>query len=255
LNEAARAGHAPPGRLEGWRLNIGAISPAPVMSRFIREFHEVVPDGVDITTVTLSTRQIADVDLKEAATGIEHAALQLAAYDVDLIYLIGVPPIVLHEPGFDRVVIDRIAQASGLPALTDITGVMTALSHLGIRTLALATPFEDIVNERIERHLAAAGFAVVNKKGLGIRRNVEFRHVPIPAEYDLARRTYEEAPSRPDGIYIPCGGWGSIRNVERLESDLDTCVVTWMNALIWNAMHRLQVSGPITGFGTLLGSL
>ena len=40
-----------------------------------------------------------------------------------------------------------------------------------------------------------------------------------------------------------------------MEKDLDTTVVTWMNAMIWSAMKRGKVAGPIDGFGKLLGSL
>ena len=54
------------------------------------------------------------------------------------------------------------------------------------------------------------------------------------------------ANSAPDGIYIPCGGWGSIHNVDLLERDLDTTVVTWMNAWVWSAMKHGRVAGPIS---------
>lgn len=78
---------------------------------------------------------------------------------------------------------------------------------------------------------------------------------PIPVEYNLARKTYLECEKRPDGIYIPCGGWGSIRNIDLLERDLDTTVVTWMNAWIWSAFKHGKVSGPIEGHGKRLASI
>jgi hypothetical protein len=40
-----------------------------------------------------------------------------------------------------------------------------------------------------------------------------------------------------------------------LERDLDTTVVTWMNARICSAMKRGKVPGPIEGYGKLLASL
>jgi hypothetical protein len=40
--------------LTGWRLHVGAIFPTPVPPRPIREWYEVVPDGIDITTVSLT---------------------------------------------------------------------------------------------------------------------------------------------------------------------------------------------------------
>jgi maleate cis-trans isomerase len=88
-----------------------------------------------------------------------------------------------------------------------------------------------------------------------LERNTEIRRLPIPVEYNLARKTYLECEQRPDGIYIPCGGWGSIHNVDLLERDLDTTVVTWVNAWIWSAMKHGKVAGPMSGYGKLLASL
>ena len=75
-----------------------------------------MPDGVDVTTVTLTVQHLGDDHIREAGRGIEQACRQLAAYDVDLVYFLGVPPIVLQGPGFHRVLADRMSQASGLPS-------------------------------------------------------------------------------------------------------------------------------------------
>ena len=90
---------------------------------------------------------------------------------------------------------------------------------------------------------------------MGIERNTEIRRLRIPVEYQTARKAFLEAPSRPDGIYIPCGGWGSMHNIEPLEQDLDSTVVTWMNAMIWSSMKRCKVTGPIAGFGKPLATV
>jgi maleate cis-trans isomerase len=126
---------------------------------------------------------------------------------------------------------------------------------LKLRTLAMATPFRPFINERLVRYLASEQITVTHDNALGIERNTEIRRLPVPVEYNLARKTYLECEKRPDGIYIPCGGWGSIRNIDLLERDLDTTVVTWMNAWIWSTMKRGKVSGPIEGYGKLLASL
>lgn len=241
--------------ITGWRLHIGAIFPTPVPPRFVREFYEVVPDGVDVTTVSLTIAQLTDDDMDEAVRGMERAARQLANFDVDFIFQSGVPPVVGHEPGFHRELDDRLSQASGLPATTDVSAVIDAMRHLGIAKLVMATPFEPEINERIRRYYAAEGIEIVHMDGLAIRRNTEIRRLPIPVEYQFARKTFRAAPSRPEGLYIPCGGWGSIHNIDPLERDLRAPVVTWMNAMIWQPMRRLEVAGPISGFGTLLGTL
>jgi maleate isomerase len=119
----------------------------------------------------------------------------------------------------------------------------------------MATPFRQFINDRLVKYLAAEQIRVSHNKALGIERNTEIRRLPIPVEYHTARNAFEQSPERPDGIYIPCGGWGSMHNIDPLERDLDTTVITWMNVMIWSAMKRAKVKGPIRGFGKLLASL
>jgi len=236
----------------GWRAHLGAIFPTPVPGRVVREFYEVVPDGVDITTSSLTIRQLSVEDLEEAMKGLDRAAEQMARYDVDVVYQLGVPPVVLRGPGFDQELIARMERASGKPAGTDITGVMEAFRALGLRRLVMATPFEDDMNELIKKFLAPAGFEIVHMKGLGIRKNVDIRKLAVPVEYTFARETARESRVEPDGIYIPCGGWGSVHNIRRLEADLGKPVVTWFQAMIWWTLRQAGVREPLAGFGKLL---
>src|SRR5262249_29629895 len=65
--------------ITGWRLHVGVIFPTPVPPR-------AVPEGVDMTTVSLTIQQLSDDDMDQAIKGMERAAKQLASFDVDLIY-------------------------------------------------------------------------------------------------------------------------------------------------------------------------
>jgi maleate isomerase len=240
----------------GWRLHVGVIFPTPVPARPIREWYEVVPDGIDLTTVSLTIQQLTDDNMEEALKGMERAAKQLANFDVDVIYQSGVPPIVARStPGFANELQKRLEQASGLPCITDMAGVIDAMHTNGIRTVAMATPFRQFINDRLVKYLASEQITVVHNEALGIERNTEIRRLPIPVEYRTARRAFLKAPTKPDSLYIPCGGWGSMHNIEPLERDLRTTVITWMNAMIWSSMKRCKVAGPIHGFGKLLASL
>lgn len=238
----------------GWRLHVGLIFPSALPSRLIREFYEVVPDGVDVTTVTLSVQQLGDNDMRKAGKGIEQACKQLAAFEVSLIYFLGIPPIVLQGPGFDRILADRMSQASGLPAITDMTGVLQAMRHLNMRSVVLATPFDSSINDRIKVYLQSEGVEVTHIKGLHMRKNAEIRRLPVSIEYVTARRAFLDSPTRSDGIYVACGSWGSMHNIEPLEKDLETSVVSWLNAFIWSSLRQGGVRASVRGFGRLLAS-
>jgi maleate cis-trans isomerase len=238
--------------LTGWRLHVGAIFPTPVPPRAFLEFYEMAPDGIDMTPVSLSIQQLSDDDMDQAILGMERAAKQLSNFDVDVIYQAGVPPIVRKGLGFHHELTDRLAQASGLPVVTDMGAVLDAMRAMDLKTVAMATPFQQFINDRLVQYLANEGIEVVTNRALGILRNTEIRRLPIPVEYQTASKAFADAPSRPDGLYIPCGGWGSVHNIETLERDLGTTVVTWANAMLWAPMRMKNVSEPIEGFGRLL---
>jgi maleate cis-trans isomerase len=240
--------------LTGWRMHLGAIFPTPVPPRAIREFYEMAPDGVDVTTNSLTIQQLSDNDMDDAILGMERAAKQLANFDVDVIYQAGVPPIVRKGLGYHRELADRLSQAAGLPVVTDMGAVLDAMHAMGIKTVAMATPFQQFINDRLVQYLANEGIEVVNNRALGILRNTEIRRLPIPVEYQTAHQAYTSAPVKADGLYIACGGWGSVHNIEPLERDLDTTVVTWANAMLWAPMQVKRVVEPITGFGKVLAS-
>jgi maleate isomerase len=242
--------------ITGWRLHVGVIFPTPVPPRPIREWYQVVPDGIDITTVSLTIQQLTDDNMEEAINGMERAAKQLSNFDVDVIFQSGVPPIVAREkPKFANELQDRLSQASGLPVITDMAAVIDAMHTNNVKTVAMATPFRQFINDRLVKYLATENINVIHDKALGIERNTEIRRLPIPVEYRTAHQAFTGAPNKPDALYIPCGGWGSMHNIAILERDLDTIVITWMNVMIWSAMRRARVKGPIAGFGKLLASL
>ena len=239
----------------GWRGHLGKIAPAPATGRVFREFYEVVPEGVEITIASLLVQKVAKKDMDEMMAQVSRAAEVLAEKGVDAIYLGGVPPIVMKHPGYDLEVVAQLEQASGRPASTDMTGVMDAFRALGLQRLVMATPFEDWVNDLIKKYVKPAGFDIVHMRGMPLVSGSERKALPLHVEYTFTRDVFRACPQEVDGIYIPCGGWGTVHNVARMEQDLGKPVVTWFTAMIWWFLTRTGVKAPIRGFGTLLESI
>ena len=134
--------------ITGWRLHVGVIFPTPVPPRAVLEFYEAVPEGVDMTTVSLTIRQLSDDDMDEAIKGMERAAKQLASFDVDLIYQSGVPPVVRRGSGFGDELADRQAQAAGLPAITDMSSVIDAMRTANLNATSRSAACQSRSNTR-----------------------------------------------------------------------------------------------------------
>src|SRR5215468_344050 len=204
--------------ITGWRLHVGVIFPTPVPPRAVLEFYEAVPEGVDMTTVSLTIRQLSDDDMDEAIKGMERAAKQLASFDVDLIYQSGVPPVVRRGSGFGDELADRLSQAAGLPAITDMSSVIDAMRTAKLKTLAMATPFEQFINDRLIQYLAAEKIEITTTRRWGLNATSRSAACRSRSNTRWRARPSLAAATKPDGVYIPCGGWGSIHNIELLEN-------------------------------------
>ena len=207
--------------ITGWRLHVGVIFPTPIPPRAVREWYEVVPEGIDITCVSLTIQQLTDTDMEDALKGMERAAKQLANFDVEVIYQGGVPPVVARGPGFANELADRISQACGLPVITDMAAVIEAMRALKLRTLAMATPFRPFINERLVKYLASEQITVTHNNALGIERNTEIRRLPVPVEYNLARKTIWNARSAPTAFIFRAGA-GEVSTISTSWSGIST---------------------------------
>jgi maleate cis-trans isomerase len=61
---------------------------------------------------------------------------------------------VARQHGFHKELEDRLSQASGLPAITDMGAVIAAMGAQKLRTVAMATPFRQFINDRLVKYLA-----------------------------------------------------------------------------------------------------
>ena len=64
--------------ITGWRLHVGAIFPTPVPPRAVLEFYEAVPEGVDMTTVSLTAGGAARTGFRRPAGGPSVAGVRVA---------------------------------------------------------------------------------------------------------------------------------------------------------------------------------
>ena len=74
-----------------------------------------------------------------------------------------------------------------MPCITDMAGVIDAMHTSKLRTVAMATPFRQFINDRLVKYLATEQITITHNKALGIERNTEIRRLPIPVEYQTAR--------------------------------------------------------------------
>jgi len=130
-----------------------------------------------------------------------------------------------------------------------ITGVIRALRVLGARRLVVETPYLDEINRREARYLEAAGFEVLDIRGLELERDSDMVRVAPHAIADFAAGL--DRPQA-DAVFISCGALRSIEIVDALERRLGKPVVVSNQAMIWDTFRLAGIADRIEGYGSLL---
>jgi maleate isomerase len=132
-----------------------------------------------------------------------------------------------------------------------IAGVIKALRELGVKSLAVATPYLDEINRLEARYLEAAGFDVVNIEGLNVERDSDM--VRITPEY-LSEFAQTVDRKGADCLFFSCGAMRSLGIVAELEARLSKPVVVSNQAMIWDTWRMAGVRDQVQGYGQLLSA-
>lgn len=154
----------------------------------------------------------------------------------------------VEGPGHEEEIEARLADRTGVPAVATAASIKRAFDALGLRSLAIATPYIDDLDRREAAFLEEAGYEVVDIDGLGIGPNLDIgRQHPRAAYRQAAALDHERA----DGVFVSCTNYRTLEVIEPLEADLDTPVVTSNQATLWDALGHLGVDRSGIGPGRL----
>jgi maleate isomerase len=141
--------------------------------------------------------------------------------------------------------------ASGVRATTTSTGLLAALSALGARRVAVATPYVDELNQLEAQFLEAQGFEVAALRGLSIGSDPDIARVPYARTRDLVLETVAEADDA-DAVFISCTNLPTLALLDQLEQELGRPVISSVAVTIWHALRIAGIEASINSAGSLL---
>ena len=143
--------------------------------------------------------------------------------------------------------VDRLSALAGAPAVTAARAILAAFAHLGVRRIALATPYPEIISAAGRRYWEAAGLEVVVHRQLDDVANI-YEETEGRA-YALAREA--DAPAA-EAVLISGTGLPTAGIVDVLERDLGKPVLSSASAMMWHALRTARVNAAVAGYGSLL---
>ena len=235
-------------------IRVGVIVPQSNTTNEV-EFNRLAPSGLSFhfARIPLHKDLVHEAHLDTLVKDLEVAAAHLGSCDCNIIVF----GCTSDSMAFgDDALVPVISTASGAPALTTATAITATLSDLGVKQIAMASPYTDKTNSKESGFLERAGFAVVAAAGLSLNTTFDqikkMSRVSSEEVYDLALSVdCDEA----EALFICCTDFNTLDIVESLEQKIGKPVITSNTATYSAVMKNLAFPGGKPGFGRVIASL
>jgi arylmalonate decarboxylase len=179
------------------------------------------------------------------------AAEKLAAAGADAIELTGTSLTFYKGEAFNQKLREAVTKASGLRATTMSNGVIDGLKAVGAKRVAVATAYNDVVNDRLRAFLLEHDLAPAVVKGMGIEAITGVDSVTQDDLIEFGARVRAMAPEA-DSLFISCGGFRTLEIIAPLEARTGVPVISSMPHGLWAGARLVGLSGAAPGYGKLL---
>ncbi len=179
------------------------------------------------------------------------AAQHLKSQGASAISVMGTSLTFYKGAKFNQQLTDSVHKATGLPATTMSTAIITGLKAVNAKRVAVATAYNDVVNERLRIFLEESGFQVAGVRGLNIERFEDSPPVTHDSLLKFSQETFDAMP-KSDSLLVSCGALKTLELLAPLEAHCKVPVVSSLPHALWASVRLLGLSGQAKGFGSLL---
>jgi arylmalonate decarboxylase len=145
----------------------------------------------------------------------------------------------------------ELTGTSLMRATTMSNGVIEGLKAVGANKVAVATAYNEDVNDRLRAFLLEHGLTPLVITGLGIEAIVDVDRVTQNDLIEFGVRVRESAPEA-DSLFVSCGGFRTLEIIAPIEARTGVPVISSMPHGLWAGARLVGLSGAAPGYGTLL---
>jgi maleate isomerase len=207
------------------------------------DFYRRVPAAV---TVHAARMRLVEATVDDEVRMLdEHtlpAARDLATIRPDVVVFSCTSAGALRGNAYEERLCADIAALTGAPVVSTMAAVRDALRRLGIRSLAVLTPYPEALNDRIRSSLEADGFAVTAMAGMGIVDSLAIADVSPQEISRFALERLRGAPAQ--ALFVACCTFRAYDARDALQTALGVPVVTSNQAALEAALRTLGYPAP-----------
>ena len=180
---------------------------------------------------------------------VDYQARLLGSARVEAIFLLQTSAS-LFADGYCADVTRRISAAAGVPGFTSAMAIGEAMGALGVKRVALVSPYSVPVNASAKRYFEEKyGLSVVALEGFAATDSYAIGQLgPENARDAFARIDRPEI----EAFIVPGGNFPTMASIAGWEREFGKPVVTTNQAALWAVLRRLDSTDRLPGLGRLL---
>jgi maleate isomerase len=153
--------------------------------------------------------------------------------------------------GFERVK-ECISEASpyDVAVVSPLNASIEACKRLSIERLAVVSPYNESLNNKLLKWFDNAGITVTSVVSLPVEEYPHFGAMPPEVVAATVTRAFEDV--RPDAVLVSCTGVRALSAVKVLENLLGVPVMTSNQCMFWAALRAAGSVAVSQEYGTLL---
>ncbi|MFQ5896590.1 MAG: Asp/Glu racemase, partial [Nitrospinota bacterium] len=137
----------------------------------------------------------------------------------------------------DRRILRELGEKTGGPAVSILSSLEEDFSELGVRRLAVFTPYVEELNRTIRQSLEEGGYEVLSIDGMGIRENMAIGRVRPEEIVAFARERFRAEDA--ECLFFSCTNLAAVRALPLLREAFDLPITTSNLAALHAVERRL----------------
>jgi maleate isomerase len=207
------------------------------------------PEEVSVLATRLLLERGTKRDLERMARNTEDACRLLSSARVGVVLYACTTGSLIGGKKWEQGLIRRMKSCVSVPVVTTAGAAVEAINEMGLKKIAVATPYSEQLNLVEKEFFEENGFEVTKLKGLGYLTGEELHSEPVETTIRLAR---EVNSKEADGVFLSCTDLKTITVLSKLEKELGKPVLSSNAASLWSSLRALKVEAKISACGSLL---
>ena len=222
----------------GWRARFGVILPS-VNTTSESEFYRCLSEGVTAHFTRMEFKETTPEYFEGMIDDVSPGARMLSHAAADAVVFACTSGSFYGGLGYDQKIISRIREQINVPISTTSTAIIEAFKMMGIKKVAVATPYQDWVNDLEKKFFEGSGVQVLNMKGLGLG-GLDVCEVHPETLYRFAKAQDRKEAG---GLFLSCMGLRTLEILPRLEDELGKPVISSNQATLWKLFQMCNIPG------------